>query len=213
MTAREKTHRSDRAEVAEQRFAIPVVLAALASVPAMFLTTLGGTAEPVGQTVNYAPLVVLTAETAVLFWLAEDRLGWLRRRWWLVAIAIVSIPAVLFAVGPAQALRLVRSVGALRVIRVGRIIKAGRILRDRMGLTGPFRTALVVVVTLLSAAFVAIVLADPSSQSRQFAEQVVEVVGATGVVAAGLIVAGATWVVWRYRERATGDGSDRRSEP
>jgi CsoR family transcriptional regulator, copper-sensing transcriptional repressor len=199
----------DPAAAAEERFAVPVIAAAVASVPAVFLTMLEEPLATVGSVLNYASLAVLTAETVVLFLLARDRISWLREHWWIAAVAAASVPAVIFAVGPVQLLRLLRFVGALRIIRVGRILKAGRILRQRAGLTGPLRTALVVGVTLLCAVFVALVLADPTAQSRVLLEQTLEALGPAAVVVAGLILAGATFVVWRTRGRR-GEGRSER---
>jgi CsoR family transcriptional regulator, copper-sensing transcriptional repressor len=62
-----------RAAAAERRFTGPVVLAALASIPATFLTLLEGPAAVAGNLLNAATLVVFTAEAVVLFALAEDR--------------------------------------------------------------------------------------------------------------------------------------------
>lgn len=67
----------DRAASLESRFAGPVVVAALASVPATFLTMLEGPAGQVGAVVNWASLAVLTAESLVLVLLASDRLEWI----------------------------------------------------------------------------------------------------------------------------------------
>ena len=198
-----KPRTNERAERAEQRLTGPVILAALASIPAVFLTTMDGTAETIGEAINMVSLVIISAETVVLFWLADDKWDWIRRRWWLIAIAVVAILAAVFALGPAQLLRLVRSVGALRVMRVSRIFKAGKILHTKMGLSGPVKTGLVVLLTLLAAAFVGVVLTDPLSESRQFAEQVLDVVGPAGVVAAGAILAAATWVALRYNGRSS----------
>lgn len=191
--------RQDRAASLEQRFTVPVVLAALAAVPAMFLTSMEGPPAVAGNVVNYASLAVLTAESVVLFVLAGDRRQWLREHTFMVAVALATIPAVLLAVGPVQVLRLVRFIGALRVLRVRRIIRAGSILRRRAGLTGPMGTTVVVIATLLSAAFVASVLADPTSSSRRVVDQTLERLGVAPVVVAGAILAGATVVVWRAR--------------
>jgi hypothetical protein len=63
------------------------------------------------------------------------------------------------------------------------------------------------VAALLVAAFVGVVLADPSSRSRQLAEQGLERFGGTGlfvaaVLLAGALLAGATWVTARGRRKA-----------
>lgn len=195
----------DRAEELEGRFTVPVILAALASVPAMFLTALEGRPAQVGTAINYATLAVFVAEAVVLFALAGDRRRWLRDHWLLTGVALATVPAVVFAVGPVQVLRLIRFVGALRVLRVRRIFKAGRILRERAGVSGRLSTALAVAVTVLAAAFVAIVLSDPTGQTRRLLDEsvvpAVQRVGLLPTVVAGLLLAGATVVVWRARRQ------------
>lgn len=197
--------RNARAAQVEQRFTVPVVAAALAAVPATFLTMLEGTAATVGAALNYATLAVLAAESAVLFFLAGDRLAWLRRHKLPVGVTLATIPAVLLALGPVQILRLLRFVrvlGALRIVRVRRIVKAGRILRERAGLEGVAARAAAWTATALAAVFVALVLADPSSTTRRFLESALGDRGFGGVLAAlaaGAMLAGATFVVVRSR--------------
>lgn len=196
-----------RLEHAEERFAIPVLVAAIVSVPAVFLTTLEDPAETIGQLLNWASLVVLTGETVVLFILARDRRRWLREHWFVAAVAVVTVPAVIFAVGPVQLLRLVRFVGALRILRVGRILKAGRILSRRAGFTGWWRNAIAFGISLLAAAFVALILADDTSDSREFVDEILGYVGLeVGLwlaLAAAAILAVATFIVLRDRSHAS----------
>jgi CsoR family transcriptional regulator, copper-sensing transcriptional repressor len=198
------TDRTDRADRLAARLSGPVVVAALASIPATFLTLSDGHYATVGTTLNAISGAVLVAETLVLLTLAEDKRDWIRRNRWLVALTLAIIPAVLFAVGPVQLLRLLRALralGALRLIRVRRILKAGRILRDRHGFTSGWERAVTVAVTLATAAFVAIVLADPTSQSRQFLDGAAGRFGVIGVLLAGTVVAVATFVVRSNRSR------------
>jgi CsoR family transcriptional regulator, copper-sensing transcriptional repressor len=190
----------DRADRWQERLAIPVLVAALASVPAIFLTLFDDPYETVGSTVNMISGGVLVAEAVVLLAVSQHRLTWLRNNLWLVGLAVVMIPAVVFAVGPVQLLRLLRVFGALRIIRVRRIFKAGQILRRRAGLNRWWQRVVGFVISGLVAAFVAMLLADPSSESRQLLETAVDRFGWAGVVAAGLVLAGSTWVVLRYRD-------------
>lgn len=195
-------HGQDRAARAEQRFALPVTVAALASVPATFLTVVDGTAAAVGHAVNHLSLAVLVAETVVLWVLAGDRLAWLRRHKFVVAVALLSVPAVLLATGPVQVLRLarfVRVLGALRIVRVGRILRAGRVLQRRAGLRGPAARLAAGGATVLAAAFVALVLADPTSTSRELLAGTVGRWGLPAVLLAGMLLGGATFVVLRRR--------------
>lgn len=189
----------------EQRLAKPVLIAALASVPAVFLTLLDGLAETAGSVVNAVSGAVLVAETVVLAWLSPDTRTWVKEHKLLLVITAVVVPGVLLAVGPVQLLRLVRVAGVLRLVRARRMFRAAKVLRERVGLTGWTSKALTFVAALLAATFVAVVLADPSSGSRQLAERALERLGGTelfvaAVLLAGVLLAGATWVLSRSRE-------------
>lgn len=194
---------ADRADRVAERLAVPVLIAALASVPAVFLTLFEAPWQTIGSGINIASGVVLILETVVLLALAEDRRRWIRRNRWLIALTAAVIPAVLFAVGPVQLLRVARVAGALRIVRVGRILKAGRIVQERTGLDEAWQRAIGLGVTLLCAAFVAIVLIDDTSTSRQAVDGVVDLVGVWGVLLAGALLAGATWLVRTERTRRT----------
>lgn len=200
VTTTEHAHQG-RAERLAQRLSGPVLVAALASVPATFLTLLDGPFEVTGNALNAVSGAVLVAETVVLLAVAEDRRAWLRRNRWLVALALAVVPAVVFAVGPVQLLRLARLVGALRIVRVRRILKAGRIVRDRYGLDERWERLTTGAVTLAVAAFVAIVLADPTSESRQFLDGAAGRSGVLAAVVAGVLIAVATAVVRTNRRR------------
>jgi CsoR family transcriptional regulator, copper-sensing transcriptional repressor len=186
----------------EDRLAVPVLLAALVSVPAVFLTLLDDPYETVGTWVNWLTGAVLVGETLVLFSVSRDKRRWVRRNAWLIMLTVVVVVGVVLAVGPVQLLRLLRVFGALRILRAGRIIKAGRILRQRAGLSGFWATVPAVAASLLVAVFVAIALTDPTSQTRNLLESWV---GEQGVVVAsvvaGLALAAATFVVIRQQQR------------
>lgn len=211
-----RQQREDRASRMEERFTWPVVIAAVASVPAMFLTTLEGAPEQIGSAINLVTLAVFVAETLVLLALTPDRWNWVRRHRFVVGITLLTIPAVVFAVGPVQILRLLRAVrviGALRILRVRRIFKAGRILRERAGLTGWAWRATFLVLSLAAAGFVAFILADPTSTSRQAIDATVGRFGFLVVPLAGAILAGATYVVARSVRSDDSDDSDDSDEP
>jgi hypothetical protein len=191
-----------RAERVEQRLAIPVLIAALVSVPAVFLTTTDdATTVVIGKVLNWASLVVLLGESVVLLWFSRDIAAWVRTHRWKLLVTVAAIPAVVFVVGPVQILRLILSIGALRVLRAGRILRAGRVIRRRAGLTGKRGHWVIGGVTALAAAFVAIVLADPTSRSRRMTDWILEHFGVLPAVLAGLIAAGAVFVVVRHRSR------------
>lgn len=203
----------DRADRLAERLAIPVLVAALASVPAVFLTLMQDPYAAAGGVLNSISGGVLIAETVVLFAVSDDRRAWLWRNRWLVLLAVVMVPAVLFAIGPVQLLRLlrlVRFVGALRILRVKRIFKAGRILRERAGLDQTWQRVVGFALSLLVALFVAMVLADPTSESRRLIDGAVGRFGVLGVVLAGTVLGVATFVVMTTKDRITGhDDPDR----
>ena len=204
------TSGTDRADRVAERLSVPVLIAALASVPAVFLTLFDDPWQGIGSGINMVSGGVLVLETVVLIALAEDRRVCLKRNWWLVALAIVIIPAVLFAVAPVQLLRLtqlMRFAGALRIVRVGRIFKAGKIVRERTGLDQGWQRAIGVGATVLCAAFVAIVLADPTSASREALSSVIGTVGVPGVLLAGLVLGVATYLVRTDRVGPSRSGS------
>lgn len=190
-----------RQERWEDRLAWPVLLAALASVPAVFLTLLGDPLSSWGVAASAVAGVVLMAEPVVLFAVSADKRAWLRRNWWLVLLAVLIVLSVVFALGPFQVFRLLRAIGALRVIRVGRIVKAGRIL-GRRNSTSPSRWP-AVAASVLVAVFVAVVLADPTSTTRGLlAELLPEAWTVPIALLAGLVLAGATFVVVRTKDQA-----------
>src|SRR5699024_9282674 len=122
----------------EERLAWPVLIAALASVPAVFLTLLGDPVSTWGVVASGVAGVVLMIEPVALFAVSTDKWAWLRRNWWLVLLAALIVLSVVLALGPVQVFRLLRAVGALRVIRVRRIVTAGRVLGRRLS-SGPER--------------------------------------------------------------------------
>ncbi len=182
----------------------PVVLtAALSSVPAVFLATLDGLFGVLGLVLNWLSMIVLTAESVLLFWTSGDRLRWLRTHWWLVAITVAAVPAVIFTVGPVQMLRLVRVVAAIQLVRVVRLVKVARTLRRRLRLHGRWWYAIWAGALVLAVAFLAIVLSDSTSTSRRLLDAVAEYAG-WGIVGAGgavvmLLVAVAIWLLRRRR--------------
>lgn len=208
MKAAARTERDRRAERLEQRLAVPVIIAAALSVPAVFLTTVGdGRIVLVGTALNWASLGVLTAESMVLFILAGDRIAWVRQHKWTLGLTTVATPAVVFAIAPVQALRVVlravRFVSAFRVLRANRIIKAGRVLARRTGLDGRWRYLPILSGSLVAAVFVALILADPTSfqTHRRAVEEIMGWAGIVPVLVAGGILAAATFVVLRHRRR------------
>jgi|SRR5690606_12931805 len=191
----------------ERRLAVPVIVAAAVAIPAVFLTTLEpASVRLAGHALNWASLAVLAGETVLLVALSGHRRAWLWRHRWRIALTLVAVPAVAFALFPAQALRLLRLahlVATLRVLRARTIVRAGRTLARRFGLPGPWRYLPVLGASGLAAGFVALVLSDPHAVRRHQAvlAQVARWSGSVPVLVAGSVLAVGILVVVVLRRR------------
>ncbi len=178
------------------RLAVPVLVAALASVPAVWLTLLDDPYRTIGTVGSLLTGAVLLGETVVLFAVSDDKRDWLRRNRWLVVVTLAITVSVLLAIGPTQLLRLLRAAGALRLLRARHIVKAGRRVLGRSSLSRTWQRVLTGTVVAVVAAFVAVVLTDPTSRSRVLLEDVVgESAAWWAVVVAGLLLAGSVFVL------------------
>lgn len=180
-------------------------MAALAAVPAVFLTLAEGTLGTTGRVIDIASAAVLVAEGLVPLALSRHPLTWAKRHKWVLLTIAVIVPVVAVAAGPAQLLRLGRSVGALRVLRVRRFVRAGRVATGRLGVTKPWRRIVVGAISLAAGGFVALALVDPTSPSGDISRGVIDAVGPVGIVGAGLLLAGATYYLVRASSRDGGD--------
>ena len=173
---------------------MPVLVAALVSIPAIFLTFLSEPWSDAGRVINLLSGLVLVGETLILFLVTPDKKSWFKRHLWLIVLTVLVIIGVIFALGPVQLFRIIRLVGALRILRTGRIIKAGRLLSGRI--SGRWNRLAALGVSILVAIFVAATLADPSSTVREILRGVLPFdFGPIAVIASGLILAGATFIV------------------
>jgi hypothetical protein len=192
------------ARVVEERLAVPVLIAAVVSVPAVFLALTGGVAAVVGNALNTASGVVLIGESLVLLVLCERRRAWVRTHRSKIALAAATGPAVVLLVGPVQVLRLVIFLSAAREQRIRRILGAAGVITRRTNLPDHHNRLVLWVVGCVAVVFAAVVLADPHSVSHQAAGWVVEHLGLWPTVIAGLLVAGVVATVSAYRRRVRG---------
>lgn len=198
-----------RAERLAEALRVPVLIAAAASVPAVFLSPLDGPVGAVGTVINWLSMLVLAGESGLLFFQSPDRLRWLRRHWWLVLVAVATVPAVVFAAGPVQVLRLVRVVAALQVLNVRRLVKSARILVRRGVRFARLRALLSAVTGSLALVLVGLVVLDPDSAVRQMFDAALRIWGWGPILGAG-VLAGAvlglvrTW--WCSRASSASSG-------
>ncbi len=200
-----------REERWQDRLALPVLVAALASIPAMFLTVAHGALGAAGHALDIASGAVLVAETLILLVVAESKRDWIRGHLGLLALTGAVVVAIAFALGPVQVLRLVRTIGALRILRAGRIVKAARSVGERLGFAGRLSHLVSAGAGLLVAVFVGVVLADPTSRSHDLLSAVLGDIGTPSIVVlsavAGIVLGGATYLL------AGDTGSDVDADP
>lgn len=195
----------------ENRLAWPVFSAAIVSVPAVFLTLLDEPYAMVGHIGLWLVTAVLVLETVVLFLVSPEKIAWIRRNWWLIGLTGGGILAVVFSIGPLQLFRVLRSVGALRVVRAKQVARAG----ESLGKKGSARWAQVlgkVLATVVVASFVVIAMIDPESEARGTIE---DLVGEDGAIAAAM-AAGVITLIGMYflvrSPREPGDEEDQRGQ-
>lgn len=187
----------DEGEPGWERYLEPYVLvAAVASVPAVFLATFDGPFGVVGVVLNWLSMIVLTAESALLLWASDDRVRWLRSHWWLVVITVAAIPAVIFAIGPVQVLRLVRVIAAIQLVRVTRLVKVARVLRRRLHLYGARWHAVRAGLLLLAVVFLSVLLSDSTSTSRRLLDSAIEYTGPVTAATIGLVTVFVLVMIW-----------------
>ncbi|NYH80546.1 hypothetical protein FHR84_003903 [Actinopolyspora biskrensis] len=210
MTSRGEEAEGERARRVRRVLHVPVLAAAAVSVPAVFLARLDGPVALVGSVLNWLSMLVLTGESVLLFWSSDNRLRWLRTHWWMVLVTLLTIPAVIFAFGPAQVLRLVRVVAAVQLVRVVRLLKVARVLHRRGGSLGGSLYVLLGVVFVAAGVLLGVVLADETSTTRRTVDAIVDRWGwpvpLGGVALISSLVVGL--VVWlrRWRSRRSGTG-------
>lgn len=186
----------DTEETWAQRLSTPVIIAAIASVPAVFLTLMSDPYSSIGTVINWVSGSVFVAETVVLFFASSHKWGWVKRNWMMIGLTVLIVIAVAFAIGPMQLLRFVRSFGALRVLRAKRIFKAMRVLRNRGDTQSLWIRIGVTILGLLTATFVSLVLSDPTSTVHQFiGNWVGKTTSSVLAIIAGVIIAAATFIV------------------
>lgn len=180
-----------------------------ASIPAVFLTIWAdGEYVLAGRILGWFAGAVLWAEAIILLLAAEHKRQWLMRHKWLLLICALTLVSLIIAAGGAQILRLVYVIGSIRVLRAKRIITAAQVLNRRFSLGIWWRSALFTGCGIIAALFVAVVLADPTSEYLKLFDWFDHNLEIIPILLAGLILAVATWLVVRGRAEAKEDESE-----
>jgi hypothetical protein len=200
---RGKRRSNELAQAIEDKADVPVLVAALTSVPAVFLTMTSGVWAIIGSVLNTASGITLIGESVLLLLVSGERLKWIREHRGELILAAATVPTVVLFVGPVQVFRLIIFLSAVRLLRVRRILSAADVISRRARLPRRHRTLVLLAVTTIAAVFVAVVLLDPNSLSHRIADWVAHHVGVAPAVVTVLlvviIVVGA-WAVERSYE-------------
>lgn len=199
--SRESRRGNDLAQAIEDRADVPVLVAALVSVPAVFLTMTSGVWAVVGSVANTASSVLLVGESLLLLLVSRERLAWIREHRAELMLAVGTLPTIVLFVGPVQVFRLLIFLSAVRLLRVRRILGAADVITRRAGLIRHHRSLVLLAVTVIATVFVAVVVFDPRSLSHRVADWVALHVGvAPAVVTVLLVVATVVggWLLQRW---------------
>lgn len=179
---------NDLAQAIEDRADVPVLVAALMSVPAVFLTMTSGIWAVIGSVLNTASGATLIGESVLLLLVSRERLKWIREHRAELMLAAATVPTVVLFVGPVQIFRLLIFLSAVRLVRVRRILSAADVISRRARLPRRHRNLVLLAVTGIAVVFVAVVLIDPHSISHRVADWVARHVGLAPAVVTVLLV-------------------------
>ncbi|MFC4337188.1 hypothetical protein [Salininema proteolyticum] len=184
----------------EDRLTWPVIVAALASIPAVFLTIWNdGEFRVAGLVLGWSAGAVLWAETAILLLAAHNKRVWLATHKWTILVCLLTFITLAFALGGGQILRLISLIGSMRILRAKRIFSASMVIQRRLGLNGWVKRGVLAGFGILTAAFVAVVLADPTARHVDLFTWIDHNWRIVPIVLAGAILAFSTWLVVKYR--------------
>jgi voltage-gated potassium channel len=134
---------NERARRAERWLEIPVVLAAISVVPAIFIqeSSLGEPWQSIANGVNWASWVIFAVEFVAMLVLVDNRGEWLRTHPLEVAIVFLSVP-----VYP----RGMHGIRVLRLLRLLRLASFGTFARRAFSLEGLHYAAIMAVITVVA---------------------------------------------------------------
>ena len=133
---------NERARRIERWLEIPVVIAAVSVVPAIFIqeSSLGEPWQSIANGVNWASWSVFALEFVLMLAVVDSRWEWLRKHPLEVAIVFLSVP-----VYP----RGMHGIRVLRLLRLLRLVSVGSFARRAFSLEGLHDAAIMAVITVL----------------------------------------------------------------
>ena len=132
----------DRAERTEQRLQLPLLIAALLTIPAIVIEQ-SSPAQPwptVGTVLNWTTWAAFVAEVVLMLYVVPDRGRWLREHPLDLAIVVLTPP---FLPASLQALRV------FRLLRLLRLVRAATLARRLLSTEGVRDAGVLALVTVL----------------------------------------------------------------
>jgi hypothetical protein len=198
----------------QYKLRIPVIVAVVASIPAVFLTVwTDGDLALAGKVIGWVAGAVLWFESVVLLLAAEHKREWLWRHKWMLAVCGLTLLSLVVAAGGAQVLRLAYLLGTIRVLRAKRIIDAAGILGRRFSLGLWWKSGLFTGAGVVAAAIAAVLLLDPNAEYRELLSWLDANLRLLPILLAGAVLAVATWAVVRGRGNRAAQAAPVAAEP
>ena len=198
----------------QYKLRVPVIVAVVASIPAVFLTVwTDGDPAATGKVIGWVAGAVLWFESVVLLLAAEHKREWLWRHKWMLAVCALTLLSLVVAAGGAQVLRLAYLLGTIRVLRAKRIIDAAGILGRRFSLGLWWKSGLFTGAGVVAAAIAAVLLVDPNAEYRELLSWLDANLRLLPILLAGAVLAVATWAVVRGRGNRAAQAAPAGAEP
>lgn len=113
----------------QSRLDVAVLVAALASVPAVFFHASKGTAHDVGVVLGWIIWIVFAVEVAVMLALSDDRRGWARGHQFELFVFVTSFPLFLDVPGVRELIGVFPALGAVKLLKALKILKLAKVFR------------------------------------------------------------------------------------
>jgi voltage-gated potassium channel len=126
----------ERAERMERRLEVPLLVAALLTVPAIILeeSNTGPTLDAIAVALNWLIWLMFVAEVMLMLWVTTDRRRWLRTHPLELAITVLTPPLLPAGLQAARVFRLLRVMRLAKGAKIMRRLLSTEGIRDAAGL-------------------------------------------------------------------------------
>lgn len=189
-----------------------VLLAALASIPGVYLHASKGSAHDWGVVVGWLVWVVFAVEVVVMTWAAHDRRAWLRSHQFELFVTVTSFPLFLDLPGVRELIGVAPVLGTVKFLKALKILKLVKVFRllHASSLAGwlvrlASSMLALVVLGLVGAMATEKKVPTPAHGVTRLGDEIARVFDTSGEIVTVILVALAIGVVewWAWRGRRT----------